>query len=155
MLVVGVAGKSNKTQRRNRPPRIRVPNNERALFSVDSARFVGVIQRLSRTGGSAVLGKGPIPHGSMGILELITVFGKVTAQVEFLQTGADGVPLAQAFRFLMMDDESARRFQAAAQEMEAAGFSDVEAKTSSEALPSLSKLLQSVRRLAATMTTNR
>jgi hypothetical protein len=47
-----------KPRKRKRPPRIRVPNNERALFTVDTDKFVGVIRRLSLTGGSAVLSKG-------------------------------------------------------------------------------------------------
>jgi hypothetical protein len=57
-------------------------------------------------------------------MALGTVFGKVTARIEFLHTGADGVPLAQAFRFLAMDDVSSKRFKTAAKEMQS-GFSDV------------------------------
>ena len=99
-----------KLQRpRSRPPRIRVPNNERALFTVESEKFVGVIKRLSLTGGSAILAKGPIPQGALAEMGLKTVFGKVTAQIQFLHTGADGLPLAQAFRFLDMDDISRER----------------------------------------------
>lgn len=144
--------KSSKPRNRSRAPRIRVPNNERAIFSVDESKFVGVIQRLSLTGGSAVLAKGPIAHGTMGGLVLNTVFGKVTAQIEFLQTGADGVPLAQAFRFLAMDDGSTRRFAAAAQQMQEQGFSDMPQKVAAlQASEGLNLLLQSVRRLAATM----
>jgi hypothetical protein len=50
----------NKSRKSTRPPRIRVPNHERALFTVSNQKFVGVIQRLSLTGGSANLSKGPI-----------------------------------------------------------------------------------------------
>jgi hypothetical protein len=32
------------------------------------------------------------------------VFGKVTAQIQFIHSGADGTPLAQAFHFIDMDD---------------------------------------------------
>ncbi len=59
-------------------------------------------------------------------MDLNSVFGKVTASIEFLQTGADGIPLAQAFRFLDMDSVSSRRFSAAIEQMQSAGFSDVE-----------------------------
>lgn len=125
------------------------------MFTVDAARFVGVIQRLSLSGGSAVLSKGPIPHGTMGYMALSTVFGKVEAQIEFLQTGADGVALAQAFRFLTMDDASTQRFTAAAKQMEKEGFSDApETKPSALSAPAaeaLNQLLHSVRRLAATL----
>lgn len=155
-ILLDVSSKSDKTPKKGRAPRIRVPNNERAVFIVDESKFLGVIQRLSLTGGSAVLAKGPIQRGVMGEMILNTVFGKVTAQIEFLQTGADGIPLAQAFRFLTMDDDSARRFSAAARQMEKEGFSDAPTKTSplSEKAP-LGQLLSSVRRLAATLSGSR
>jgi hypothetical protein len=151
--------KKSKTAHRQRAPRIRVPNSERALFQVNDARFVGVIQRLSLTGGSAVLSKGPISEGTMGDLALNTVFGKVRAQIEFLQTGADGVPLAQAFRFLAMDDASTQRFSAAAERMHNEGFSDTplpaKSALSSPASEVLGKLLYSVRRIAVTLVATR
>jgi len=145
--------KPQKPSKRARAPRICVPNSERALFTVDTARLVGVIQRLSLTGGSAVLSKGPIPHGTMGDISLNTVFGRVDAKIEFLQTGADGVALAQAFRFIAMDDTSTDRFAAAARQMVQAGFSDApeEEATASTETQSLNRLLESVRRLAATL----
>jgi hypothetical protein len=151
--------KPQKPRHSTRAPRIRVPNSERALFTVDSVPFVGVLQRLSLTGGSAVLSKGPIPHGTMGDIALSTTYGKVSAQIEFLQTGADGVPLAQAFRFLAMEDTSAERLATAAKQMEEEGFSDAPAAKSSRlALPAseaMGLLLQSVRRLAVTLVANR
>jgi hypothetical protein len=145
--------KPQKPGKRNRAPRIRVPNSERALFNVDSVPFVGVIQRLSLTGGSALLSKGPIPAGTMGDLSLNTVFGRVDAKIEFLQTGADGVALAQAFRFITMDDTSTDRFAAAARQMVQAGYSDApeEAKTASAGTQGLNQLLESVRRVAAAL----
>ncbi len=152
--------KSQKSNKISRAPRIRVPNSERALFTVDDTRFVGVLQRLSLTGGSAVLSKGPIPQGTMGDIALSTVYGKVSAQIEFLQTGADGIPLAQAFRFLAMEDVSSKRFAAAAKQMEKEGYSDgPPAKTASSlsapASETLGLLLHSVRRLAATLVASR
>jgi hypothetical protein len=142
-------GKSPKS-RKQRPPRIRVPNQERAIFTVDSRRFVGIVHRLSLTGGSTVLVKGPLASGTIGEMTLSTVFGKVIAHVEFLHTGADGVALAQAFRFLGMDDVSSRRFTAAAEQMQEAGFSDVEGgeKRLDLAYQSLSKLGDSLRSLS-------
>jgi hypothetical protein len=157
MLII--VKKSHKPRQAPRAPRIRVPNSERALFTVDGVHFVGVLQRLSLTGGSSVLSKGPIPRGTMGDIALSTVYGKVSAQIEFLHTGADGVPLAQAFRFLAMEDASAKRLAAAAKQMEREGFSDAPAaKPSSLALPAseaMGLLLQSVRRLAASLVANR
>jgi hypothetical protein len=111
---------------------------------------VGVLQRLSLTGGSAVLSKGPIMHGTLGDIALNTVYGKVSAHIEFLQTGADGIPLAQAFRFIAMDDRSSERFAAAAKQMEKEGYSDAAPTTET-----LGLLLNSVRRIAATLVASR
>ncbi|MBZ5663379.1 MAG: hypothetical protein LAO30_02135 [Acidobacteriia bacterium] len=151
--------KSQKPRQNERAPRIRVPNSERALFTIQNAHFVGVLQRLSLTGGSAVLSKGPIAYGTMGDIALNTVYGKVCAQIEFLQTGADGVPLAQAFRFLTMEDASAKRFAAAAEEMVREGYSDAPltrpSPLSAPASETLGQLLSSVRRLAAALVANR
>lgn len=151
------ATKPQKRKKSPRAPRIRVPNSERALFTVDQARFVGVLQRLSLTGGSAVLSKGPIPPGTVGDLDLKTVYGKVSARIEFLQMGADGIPLAQAFRFLAMEATSSKRFEAATKQMEREGFSE-DSPTSILAAPAseaIGQLLSSVRRLAATIVANR
>lgn len=132
-----------------RPPRVRVPNNERALFTLGNQKFIGVLRRLSLTGGSAILTKGPISEGTLAFMSLKTVFGKVEAQIQFLHTGADGIPLAQAFQFLHMDDVSRKRFSAAAEQMQREGFSDVEEQAESPGLAyrSLSRLRESIRLL--------
>jgi hypothetical protein len=62
----------------------------------------------------------------LGEMSLKTVFGKVTAKIQFLRTGADGIPLAQAFRFVEMNEVSQKRFSAAVKRMQRAGFSDAE-----------------------------
>ena len=154
MLVV-MSNKSPKPGKSNRPPRIRVPNNEKALFTVDAKKFVGVLRRLSLTGGSAVVANGPIPEGTLAEMDLGTVFGKVTAQIQFMHCGADGMPLAQAFRFIDMDEVSSKRFSAAAEQMEKAGFSDAGAKGNplgNLASQTLSKLRDSIRTLSDAIT---
>jgi hypothetical protein len=149
--------KIDKPIKHSRPSRIRVPNQERAIFAVDDQKFVGIVQRLSLTGGSALLVKGPIPEGTLGKMALSTVFGKVNAHIEFLHTEADGVPLAQAFRFLAMDAVSTKRFNAAAEQMQSAGFADVEQKQTpmDAAFESWSKLRDSVRQLSGMLTSAR
>ena len=149
--------KIDKPRKHGRPPRIRVPNQERALFTVDNQKFVGIVQRLSVTGGSALLVKGPIPKGTLGEMALSTVFGKVNAHIEFLHTGADGVPLAQAFRFLAMDAVSTERFNAAAKQMQSAGFADVEQKQTplDGTSESWGKLRESIRQLSQMLTSGR
>jgi hypothetical protein len=157
-MLVAMQEKTEKPQKIARAPRIRVPNDERALFIVDTEKFVGCVQRLSLTGGSAILSKGPVPQGTLAKMGLNTVFGKVTAHIQFLQTGAEGIPLAQAFRFVDMDDVSTRRFTAAAEQMQSAGFSDVEddeKSLRSMASQTLSKLRDSIHRLSAVVSSGR
>jgi len=152
LAMIDVVKKSQKTSRRLRAPRVRVPNRERALFTVDGCNFVGVLQRLSITGGSALLSRGPIPHGTMGDIAFKTAFGKVSAHVEFLQRGADGVPLAQAFHFLAMEDASSGRLAAASRKMQQEGRSDVPpTRSDSPAAGALNQLLSSIRHLAAAL----
>ena len=149
-----MARKIDKPGKQRRPPRIRVPNQERAIFTVDNQKFVGIVQRLSVTGGSALLVKGPIPKGTVGEMALSTVFGRVNAHIEFLHTGADGVPLAQAFRFLAMGAVSTKRFNAATKQMQSAGFADVEQVQTplDGAIETWSKLRESIRQLSGMLT---
>jgi hypothetical protein len=147
-----VPAKPQKAKRNTRPPRICVPNSERALFMIEADKFVGVIQRLSVTGGSAILSKGPIANGTFGEMGLKTVYGPMKAQIQFLNCGADGIPLAQAFRFVDMDETSRKRFDASIKKMQEAGFSDAPPSDNSlggRAAQSLSKLGDSIRRLSA------
>ena len=146
--------KSEKNRKNTRPPRIRVPNDEKAIFTVNNQKFIGVIKRLSLTGGSAVLPKDIIPHGTHGEIALKTVFGKVEAQIQFLHTGADGMPLVQAFRFLDMGKTSRERFSAAAERMQREGFSDAKEERNPLDL-SLSKLGESIRRLSGAISPSR
>ena len=102
---------------KHRPPRIRVPHQQKAIFTVDNQKLIGVLQRLSLTGGTALLVKGPIPEGALGEIVFGTAFGKVNAHIRFLYGGVDGVPLAQAFAFLAMNTRSSQRFKRALEEM--------------------------------------
>ena len=133
--------------RKNRPPRIRVPDQQKAIFTVESQKLLGVVQRLSATGGSVLLVRGPIPEGTLGEMVFGTVFGKVNAHIEFLHCGADGVPLAQAFSFLTMDANSSQRFNRCLEEMRSSDLSDaVQKQTPMDA--AVETLRQSVRQLS-------
>jgi hypothetical protein len=157
-MLVTMRKKTAKSRKTSRAPRIRVPNNERALFVVDTEKFVGVVQRLSLTGGSTILSRGPVPQGTVGKIGLNTVFGRVTAHIEFLHSGAEGIPLAQAFRFLRMDEVSTRRFTAAVDKMRSAGFSEVnenEKSLGDIASQTLSKLRDGIQRLSGAVSSGR
>ncbi len=143
-----------ENSRRARPPRIRVPNRQRAIFTVDNQKIVGVVQRLSLTGGSALLNKGPIPEGTLGEMLFATVFGKVSAHIEFLHRGADGVPLAQAFTFITMGGTSSQRLQKALEEMNTSDFSDATVRESS-LNGGFERLRQSIRHLSGMLNSKR
>lgn len=125
---------------------------------IEAEKFVGVIQRISITGGSAILSKGPIAHGTFGEMALKTVYGPMRAQIQFLNCGADGIPLAQAFRFVDMDETSRKRFNASIKKMQEAGFSDrpdAENSLGERAAQGLSKLGDSIRRLSSLVNNSR
>lgn len=145
----------NDKARKVRPPRIRVPKEEKAIFTVDHQKFLGIVRCLSLTGGSTLLAKASFPVGTLAEMALATVFGKVNAHIEFLHLGADGDPQVQAFRFLAMDDVSTKRFNTAVKQMQMAGFSDaVEPKPTPihTALESWNKLRASIRQLSGRRT---
>jgi len=146
--------RKTEKSRRPRPPRIRVPNQQKAIFTVDNQKIIGVIQRLSSTGGSALLMKGPIPKGTLGEMLFGTVFGKVNAHIEFLHRGADGVPLAQAFTFITTDATSRQRLQKALQEMNTSDFSDTTVKAGSLNVV-FDTLRQSIRQLSGMLNSKR
>jgi len=140
--------------RKHRPPRIRVPDQQKAIFTIESQKLIGVVQRLSATGGSVLLVKGPIPEGTLGEMVFGTVFGKVNAHIEFLHCGADGVPLAQAFAFLTMDATSSQRFNRSLEEMHTSDLSDaVQKQTTIDA--AFDTLRQSVRQLSGMLSAAR
>jgi hypothetical protein len=152
-VILPTMPRKTEKARKPRPPRIRVPHQQKAIFTINTQKFVGVVQRLSLTGGSALLAKGPIPQGTLGEIVFGTVFGKVKAHIEFLHQGADGVPLAQAFAFLTMDTMSSEHLKRAIEEMHTSNFSDLKQKPANGALETLrqsilqlSGMLNSVRR---------
>jgi len=130
-----------------RPPRIRVPNQQKAIFTVDNQKLIGVLQRLSLTGGTALLVKGPIPEGTLGEIVFGTVFGRVNAHIKFLYGGVDGVPLAQAFAFLAMNTRSSQRIKRALEEMHTPGLSGLAVKQT-PIKAAFATLRQSVRQLS-------
>lgn len=137
---------------KHRPPRIRVPHQQKAIFTVDNQKLIGVLQRLSLTGGSALLVKGTIPEGTLGEIVFGTAFGKVNAHIKFLYGGVDGVPLAQAFAFLTMNARSSQRFKRALEEMHTPDLAgkqtpiDTALATLRQGVRQLSGMLDSMRR---------
>jgi hypothetical protein len=55
VILLTIPRKIDKPRKHSRPARIRVPNQEKAIFTVEDQKFLGIVQRLSLTGGSALL----------------------------------------------------------------------------------------------------
>lgn len=94
------------------------------MFTVDNEKLLGIVQRLSLTGGSPRLVRGPIPESTLWEILFATAFGNVKAGIKFLRLEADGVPVAQAFSFTTMNPRSSQRLQKALEEMNTSEFSD-------------------------------
>lgn len=138
----------------HRPPRIRVPYQQRAIFTIDNEKLIGVVQRLSLTGGSAKLARGPIAESVLGEILFATAFGNVKAAIKFLHMGADGVPVAQAFVFVTMSAVSNQRLRKALEEMNTSEFSD-DVGQRTQLGSAFEKLRQSAGQLAAMFTSAR
>jgi len=132
-----------------------VPHQQKAIFTVDNQKLIGVLQRLSLTGGTALIVKGPIPEGTLGEIVFGTTFGKVNAHIKFLYGGVDGVPLVQAFAFLPMNARSSQRFKRALAEMHTSDLShlawkqrpiDAALATMRQSVRQLSGMLNAIRR---------
>ncbi len=82
--------------------------------------MVGILVKLSATGGSVRVSKSYVPR-TVGEISLKTTSGKVTAAVEFLRTGVDGVAQAQAFHFIHIEPADRRRLEGALEEMRKQG----------------------------------
>ena len=88
---------------RVRAPRVRVPNKEPVIFSIENKRIAGVLQKLSLTGGLAQVTK--CPEGpTLAQINLNTISGPVCGLIEFLrpQKKWDGYLLP--FRFIALDE---------------------------------------------------
>ena len=108
---------------RRRAPRVTVPNNEQVIVcSVKSKPEVGILVKLSATGGLLRVSKLYTP-GAFGEISLKTTSGNITAAIEFLRTGVDGVG-AQAFRFIQIEPADRRRLEDALDQMRTHGLGE-------------------------------
>ncbi len=101
-----------------RAPRFHVPNGEKALISIGSRRFPGVLRVLSLNGGRMRL-PAPVAPGTFADLRMNTVSGLFTAAIEFLEVDRAN---AQGFRFVQIGPSDQRRLEGALKMMGGHGF---------------------------------
>lgn len=107
----------------HRAARVSVPNQEQAIISINGTNTVGVLCKLSVTGGSVRLPRWVV-RGTLGTIIMTTATGKIAPAVEFLSPGRNGSARTQAFRFIHMDPDDRRQLERALQQMIAQGFGD-------------------------------
>ncbi len=107
---------------RVRAPRVSVPNKEQATVALAGEQYVGVLCKLSATGGSIRLNS-PFTPGTLADIKFKTTAGNLIAAIEFLNM-ACGIPHAQAFRFLHMDLADRRRLDGVLQQIRKQGFGE-------------------------------
>ena len=91
-----------------RAPRTQFSTPEPAAFRVADQRLKGSLQRLSVTGGCAVLER-RIRGGTLAEIEIPTPIGRICGLIEFLERrSAMGSP-ELAFRFVGLDDSDYER----------------------------------------------
>ena len=105
-------------QRCKRAPRVRVPNNEQAIISINAEQFKGTLGLLSRTGGTIRLHK-MIAPGTLAEIEVKTISGKFLATIQLLRTITEGV---HAFRFVQMGPIARGRLEDALKKLRAQGL---------------------------------
>ena len=106
-----------------RSPRVNVPNKERAVVQLGTQQMVGILWKLSATGGSLRLTK-PVSKGTVADLTIRTTSGALTSAIEFMGQADRGTPPAQAFRFIHMGPAESRRLENALEEIRKQGFGE-------------------------------
>ena len=106
-----------------RAPRVNVPNKEQAVVALGGQRILGVLCKLSVTGGSLRMSK-PMAKGTVADLTIRATSGPITSAIEFLGAADRGVLPAQAFRFIHMGPAETRRLENALEEIRKQGFGE-------------------------------
>ena len=106
-----------------RAPRVNVPNKEQAIVSFGARHMVGVLCKLSTTGGSLRLPK-PMAKGTVADITIKSTSGPITSAVEFLGSADRGALPPQAFRFIHMGPAECRRLENALEEIRKQGFGE-------------------------------
>ena len=106
-----------------RAPRVRVPNKEQAVVVLGTHKVIGVLCKLSLTGGSLRLSKS-VSRGTVADLTVRATSGPITCAIEFLGPADKGTPPAQAFRFIHMAPAESKRLENALEAIRKEGFGE-------------------------------
>ncbi len=106
--------------RRNRAPRVTIPNQEIALINLDGKQQAAVLCKLSINGGS-VRPTRPFSSGTLAEIALRTTSGKIVSAIQLLKSDGNG---RQGFRFLQLDPANRSALQSAIDQMRRQGYGD-------------------------------
>jgi hypothetical protein len=107
-------------QRRNRAPRVTIPNHEHAVIIIGGKELSGALCKLSINGGSVRLPR-PIGESTLAEIRLETTSGDIESAIQFLKAGTPGV---QGFRFIQLDPGTRRQLASAIEIMRKQGFGE-------------------------------
>ncbi len=103
-----------------RAPRVRIPQEEPVWFTYEGGRVQGTLQKISVTGGLAVLPK-QIAQGTIAEMKVKSTAGPITGIVELLDPRIHRGAPQQAFKFIAMDDTDHDRLAAILESLKSAG----------------------------------
>jgi hypothetical protein len=106
-----------------RAPRVNVPNKEQAVVALGALKVIGILCKLSVTGGSLRLSRS-VSKGTVADLTIRSTSGPITSAIEFLGPADKGTPPAQAFRFIHMGPAECRRLENALAAIRKEGFGE-------------------------------
>jgi hypothetical protein len=110
----------HQQRRRNRAPRVTIPNREQAVIVIGGKKLSGALCKLSINGGSLRLPR-TIVESTLAEITLETTSGDIESAIQFLRPGAEGV---QGFRFLQLDPGTRRQLAMAIEQMRKQGLGD-------------------------------
>ena len=106
-----------------RAPRVNVPNKEQAIVTLGAKHVLGVLCKLSISGGSLRMSK-PLAKGTVADLTIRSTSGPIKSAVEFLGPANRGALPPQAFRFIHMGPAESRRLENSLDEIRKQGFGE-------------------------------
>lgn len=111
---------SSTQGRRNRAPRVNVPNREGVVINIGGRQVTGVLCKLSINGGSVRLAK-CINESTLAEITLRTASGRIVSAIEFLKPSGDGI---HGFRFIQLDPLTRSTLEDALRQMRKQGLGD-------------------------------
>lgn len=111
---------SSQQRRRNRAPRVTIPNREHAVIVIGGKKLSAALCKLSINGGSLRLPRS-FGESTFAEITLETTSGDIESAIQFLKPGVEGI---QGFRFIQLDPGTRRQLATAIEQMRKQGLGE-------------------------------